>query len=425
MPQGEPPATLAESYAESAQITTTTIGSSVIDDLPGVDRYGSWWLVPESTLVVRGVLKGTSRTLDDGRAIKDIWVVEEPTIVLGDYVGDRIEVAADSKDDPLWHEGLEAIFFLVPLRLSRDTASPELWVPRLGSNGVVTSELDKWQAALPAAEEGLGNRWLADHSSLDDTAIALYSELVVSGTVEAIGDVVDVLGAKYVAAELKNVALDWMPMTVDGEEQGDATQPSESMTVQMTEAQSKLVSPGSAATFFLAWTDFKGQLDASFLPIGGLRGVETDRAATSLRIDEMDSLRSTRDARITAGRSETERVLEAALTAHGRIPIGPHPDESAIVAPSSNRELYHTPLLIVQDGMTVEFDRWFFSLLDGQATVTVTDDSGQVILSGLVEGPASVVRETESGDLQLLDSDDTVVATVTQEELAAAISGAQ
>ena len=85
--------------------------------------------------------------------------------------------------------------------------------------------------------------------------------------------------------------------------------------------------------------------------------------------------------------------------------------------------VYYTPVTVDQGTVKVTFDRWFWALLDGTGTVTVTRD-GQTVVEGPISGPDAVMGQEADGTLVFKDASGAEVARVGPQELFDTISKA-
>ena len=409
----------------------TTVSLSVLDVSPEFEIYGQWWLVPNSTLVARGTLVGVEGEFSKGSDQVEIWSLEVQNVVLGEFAGKELRIARtapkDADIDIAWAKGQEGIFFLVPLRLSVDTWSPELWVAKFGSLGVLTSDLDRWQAALPSASGALGEMW---RSGIDqsDVARTLYTEVVVEGTVQSFSDVVTIFGQEFVDVELSGVERLWSPPISDEVIAEAGLDPSLTADdvgqIRLTSEQAALVPIGSTAVFFLGFGSFQGQLPAALIPYGGLAGIETERSEADDRIARLDGALADRDPWIIGRQTSARSLIQPVFDEFGRIPLPEQYEPSdAGTSFDEERALFNSPLRISFEGGVVEFSKWFFVLLDGTATVTVYDPEGQIVLQGSAEGEESVMSENAAGDF-IFTKDGAIVAQLTSEEFALGVGEA-
>lgn len=175
----EPTTTSVPVLAETTTTTTTTIAwtSAVWDDVQFVG-LGSWWLVPQSTLVVR-VSAPVAGAPTNGSAGENAWTLDVDDAILGSYSDQTIEVVHTSG----WEVPADAaILFLVPFRDESGELSPDLWQTRYVDASIVTIDLDFWGEALALAEDALGLMWdnddvpvLERRARAVETLMPLYS----------------------------------------------------------------------------------------------------------------------------------------------------------------------------------------------------------------------------------------------------------
>lgn len=93
--------------------------------------------------------------------------------------------------------------------------------------------------------------------------------------------------------------------------------------------------------------------------------------------------------------------------------------------PPGQNPAYYTPFTVDQGSVRVVWDRWWWGLLDGLGSVTVTND-GSTVAEGNISGEGAVqVQDPSTGSISIYGPNGDVVATVTQEDLTEAIREAQ
>ena len=407
--------------------TPTFVGHVSVFGDSVFDEFGAWWLVPDSTLVVRGRLTGIQDRYHRGRTAKDIWELEVTSVILGEAPGSALLVSHFSAEASasgafgwhrVWSVGDEGIFFLVPLILGPGIASPDVWVAQTGSSGVLIDDLDRWEAALPRAGPVLGAWWAPSRLDLDPVAAALRTELVVEGTIEPGPQVGEIFGWRFVDVTLSDVRVVWEPelLAEEAEEAGQPVPIGSDLTVRVPEGAASALAVGSRVTFQLTTGSMAG-IDAAWVPVGGPEGVFTSETAIAALVGQLDSRRAERDSRIISIREANTAALRPLLAELGRIPL---PFEEEPEPQPDLFTIYRSPLVIEQAETTITFDKWFFTLLDGTAVVTVVAADGSLLAQGHVEGQDAIMRELPDASFEFIDTNGQVVATITQDELSQA-----
>jgi hypothetical protein len=405
----------------SSQAPVTTVGTSVLDD-PVFEEFGGWWLVTTSRLVVRGTLVGTDGQFRTGDRTKDIWLLDVQEVLLGESDSNQLRVATFSVEDielglfeyqRQLQVGEEGIFFLVPY--FGPDALPEVLALNLGSIGIITTDLDHWSEHLPKAADILGSLSLGYPRAPEPLTAALLTEFIVEGRVDSISAPSDVLGWPYAEAELTEVDVVWPERSNNSE--GSFELPRELIFIVEAGHASDLVG-SETVRVRLRKVGFPDPVGAQWLAFGRpdlLMDRDIARRALS---DEMDDLVRQRDGHVTSARQSAVQALSLLVEQAGRIPLSSDPPPEA--EPIDLDRLYRSPLVIRREATVVTFDRWFMTLLDGEATVTVTSIEGTILATGPVEGPGSIMRELADHSFEFVNDHGEVVARITQGELSAA-----
>lgn len=128
--------------------------------------------------------------------------------------------------------------------------------------------------------------------------------------------------------------------------------------------------------------------------------------------DSGDLITTVTQAEINQTIAETFAAAEGELTAARlRAQEGNSVDDS-----------YYQPFAVAHEGFVIEFDRWFWATLDGDAAVTITRD-GATVLSGPLDGPEAVMQD-DGGDLVFSSPGGEPVVVLPGDVLAAAIDAA-
>lgn len=125
------------------------------------------------------------------------------------------------------------------------------------------------------------------------------------------------------------------------------------------------------------------------------------------------------DASTTSGLPEASTTTAAAATTTTAGPT----DETTTLPSDDSLAVYYTPVTVDQGAVKITFDRWFWALLDGTGTVTVTRD-GQTVLEGPISGDGAVMTQEADGTLVFTDASGAEVARVGPQELFDTISQA-
>ncbi|MCI0425606.1 MAG: hypothetical protein L0Z47_07125 [Actinobacteria bacterium] len=380
-----------------------------------------------SRLVVRGELVGTEGRFTFGGPEKDIWSLRVDEVLLGEADADVLRVAhftteaieaGGLENQKTWKVGDVGIFFLT--HQFGSGILDDLYVATTGSGGVIYDNLDHWGSHLPRAEGVLGSMSILSPPSLTPFLHAEQTELVVDARVDEVGSPQEVLDWSYRNVTLSVERVVWSEWANSGE--GSPPPPSEELTLVVSAPTAQSLHVGEDLRVMVRLATLPDPVGATWVLAGGAEGIVDSDIPPDEVAAEIDSLLSQQDDWVLSSRSYALAELRPIAAEAGRIPlISDLPPQPAAI---DYGDLYNSPLVIVQDDLTITFDKWFFALLDGTARVAVTGADGSLLAEGPAEGPDSIMLQEEDGSFQILDSEGSVVAALSLEELSTAASSA-
>lgn len=402
-----------------------TMGAVSVFDAPEFHEYGAWWLIPNATLVVRGTLGEPvdSIVAPGAGGTLEVWDLSVDETLLGVAPGSDLHVGRSVVDDStLWRPGLSGIFALVPLPIG-STVSGSYWILPFGSGGVITDDLDSVATAFREASPALGVIWVPNHVDTDAVVSALNTDAVVEATVSSIADAGSSLDVRLSRVALTDVETVWLPHLSGYELGTDVVDESADFSeIQLPTEWLEGAGVGSRLRLYLTIRPFPGRSEAAWTPVDAEFGIRTASAGGTDVESEMDALTAQREGRLVDLRVSAEASLQAPFSEYGRIPL--HDDSNAAPQSPDLSLVQRQPLIADSDGVTVVFDNWFMVLFDPSANVEVLDDAGHTLAEGPIMGEGAIVRNAPDGSIEILGPDGTVVATVTQDELRAAMDRA-
>ncbi len=407
--------------------TVTFHSVSELDD-PDFQEVGGWWLLADSSVVVRGELQGIV-----GREIlfdvdREVWELKVTEPILGDTArGDVVKVLHVSPDDPAveryrhnrsWATGDEAVFFLTPWLVAPGVAAPNLYTVQLGEAGVIRSDLSAVEGSVKAGASLLARSPVATRrspSGIED--LAGDTRIVVQAKADEVIATGDYLGWLYADVIMSDVSEVWQEPGLEAEGLPPPSLPEPLIVRLPVETAKTVVEAQTPFVYLLTHPYFEGETGpGTMAAAGGALGV--------LAVTEIDHvigiLESARLPDPETRRNQIQQMKD--FTAEfGRIPLVS--DRPAPEREPDWEKLSRSPVTVDLGDVQVVFDRWFWALFDGRARVAVTK-SGELILEGPVEGPDSVMTEEVDGVLTFRGSDGAIVARVTSEQLAEATTAA-
>jgi len=396
------------------------------------EELGGWHHIPSSTLVVRGTLTGIVDEFSYSD-LYDVWALEVSEFLIGDADTMTLKVGHYSSRNPPdtshvrdghdldsrapWAAGDEGIFFLTtwfhPL--------PELYLPVLGSIGIVTDDLDYWSQHIPQAAGAIGPWAWSDPLPDDDFARAVQTEYIVDGLVTEVSAPRHQLGSSYIEVTLTGVVeawsdwadLDWLELT---DEMGEPPPgPPDQIKVVFPVSDPALPDVGTTIRIMIGTEPVPEPEWHVWMAIGGSSGLLDMSVAPEALREEM--ARHRREENREVHRAERQAMVTAILVPlaaeFGRIPLRsdrePQPESVDL------RPLMYSPLPVAFDGGTIIFSIWP-SVMAGTGEVTILDSNGSVLLEGPFEGPDSIMRWVEAtATYEFIGPNGQVVAAVTAE----------
>jgi hypothetical protein len=245
--------------------------------------------------------------------------------------------------------------------------------------------------------------------------LAVQTEVIVEGKVAAVSPVETLLGWEYVEVNLAGVTEVWSPGPPPPPEEGVVPPLPSELSFILPADGGDLPDVGETVRVMLRSVVLPDPAGSAWLAVNGHAGLLDTGVPAEALASEMDESRAKRDEFILDARARALEILRPIAAEVGRIPlVTDDPPESA---PVDYEELYRSPLVIEKEGIRVVFDRWFFTLLDGMARVTITSSDGEMMAEGPVEGPDAIMRELPDHSFEFVDGQGRVVAVVTQAEL--------
>ena len=215
------------------------------------------------------------------------------------------------------------------------------------------------------------------------------------------------------------------------EENVDPVTVPDTVIVRVPESDADEILEGSESRLYLLGYRNRGS-DGSFfhMPVGGSAGIIRLSAAPG-SADHPEAIRDS----LTVGDNRDKRVglvadeLRRLVVEFGPIPlpeeINTRDSEAESIAPPADRPDvdidYTQPFTVSVGDLDIEFDHWFWVLLDRDVTVTVTRANAK-LLTGPLVGEGAVMRQENNGDMVFLDALNTEVVRLTSQQMASAIS---
>ncbi len=428
-----PPSTSAPTASSTAAVASTTTSTSttttmppepveaglvldvVLDAIYDLDPgSGRWPAVAGATMAVRGSLAGpVEASVELLGSPFETWRLLVAEQVLGPPAGEELLVAHPLQNEQPWTPGGEAIYLLTPFIVAPGITVPDLWVA-LGEEHVIRTQLDEHAELLRAGDEllGIGLTRFLEPDALEALA---ETRLVVAA---APGDEVargNVLGWDFVDVALADPEVLWSSV---------GPLPPGPLVVRLAAADGQAwLDSGARRPLPLAQSRF----DQRWLVAGGSLGLTeevlagADRRTTGVLLDRAWGAVGER-------RAAADAVLAELLRSVGRLPLPdepfepfPEPPAPAPAPPPVAEVDYSQPFTIDQGGVRIVFDQWWWATLDPAARVQVVRD-GQVVAEGPLSGEGAVsTRDERTGDYVFYAPDGTPVASLSTEQLNAAI----
>ncbi len=427
-----PPSTTPPMASSTAAVSSTTTSTStttthlepveaelvldgVLDAIYDLDPgSGRWPAVAGATMAVRGSLAGpVEASVDLLGSPFETWRLLVAEQVLGPSAGDELLVAHPLQNEQPWTPGGEAIYLLTPFIVAPGITVPDLWVVP-GEEHVIRTQLDEFAELLRAGEELLGTG-LTPFLEPDAQEALAETRLVV---VAAPGDEVergDVLGWNFVDVALADPEVLWSSV---------GRLPIGPLVVRLSAADGQAwLDSGDRRPLPLAQSRFEER----WLVAGGSLGLTeevlagADDRTTGVLLDRAWGAVGER-------RSAADALLADLLRSVGRLPLPDEPFElfleppAPAPAPPPVAEVdYSQPFVIDQGRVRIVFDQWWWATLDPDARVQIVRD-GAVVAEGPLSGDGAVsTLDDQTGDYVFYGPDGTPVASLTTDELNAAI----
>ncbi len=205
----------------------------------------------------------------------------------------------------------------------------------------------------------------------------------------------------------------------------------DTVIVRVPESDADEILEGSESRLYLLGYRTRGSDGSLFhLPIGGSEGI-IELSAAPGSADHPEAIRES----LNAGDNRDKRVglvadeLRRLVVEFGPIPLPeeintPDSEAESITPPADRPDVdidYTQPFTVSVGDLDIEFDHWFWVLLDRDVTVTITRGNA-TLLTGPLVGEGAVMRQENNGDMVFLDALNTEIVRLTSQQMASAIS---